>query len=187
MDQTPTTPHSTLDPGTEAKLPNLSEALKAGGVHYGISGGSKGTVFQSMIDALKLPEDVDKAFLLKVLLAREELASTGVATASPSPMCGTRPCSRFPSPWLRFASSSIPLTSPPWTASRSSACSPSSAIPSGLIFTCCPGSPTASGTSSSSRPSSSARRPMSSSARPSGSRRTSSRAQPDPAFRPSPS
>jgi len=78
MDQTPTTPHSTLDPGTEAKLPNLSEALKAGGVHYGISGGSKGTVFQSMIDALKLPEDVDKAFLLKVLLAREELASTGV-------------------------------------------------------------------------------------------------------------
>ena len=70
-------PGATPD-GGDARLPNLHEALRSGGIHYGISGGSKGTVFQAMVDTLPLPPDVDKAFLLKVLLAREELASTGV-------------------------------------------------------------------------------------------------------------
>lgn len=62
----------------DAKLPSLAEAMRTGGVYHHIPGGSKGTVLQAMIETLKLPADVDRGFLLKVLLAREELTSTGV-------------------------------------------------------------------------------------------------------------
>ncbi len=59
-------------------VPSLSEALKSGGIHYRVEGKNKETVIKASVDLLKLPEDIDKDFLIKVLLAREELGSTGV-------------------------------------------------------------------------------------------------------------
>jgi len=56
----------------------LAEALRAGGIYYRIGGGDKNSVLQSTVDAIPLPEEVDKAFLLDVLVARETLASTGI-------------------------------------------------------------------------------------------------------------
>lgn len=56
----------------------LTEALKRGGIHYRVSGNNKEEVLRSVVDLLRLPEDVNEDFLLRVILAREELGSTGI-------------------------------------------------------------------------------------------------------------
>lgn len=61
-----------------AELPSLAEAIKSGGIIYRVSGKDQATVLKSIVDTLKLPEDVDRDFLYQVLLARETLGSTGI-------------------------------------------------------------------------------------------------------------
>jgi nitrogen PTS system EIIA component len=65
------------EPG-KAPLPRLSEALKAGGVAYRVGGDDKPSVLRAIVDFLHLPDEVDRAFLYEVLLARESLGSTGI-------------------------------------------------------------------------------------------------------------
>lgn len=59
-------------------VPSLSEALEAGGVHYRVSGSDKESALREVVTLLRLPEEVDREFLLRVLLAREALATTAV-------------------------------------------------------------------------------------------------------------
>jgi nitrogen PTS system EIIA component len=59
-------------------LPTLTQAIKIGGIHYRIGGKDKEAVFKSIIQILRLPEEVDSEFLLQVLQARESLGSTGI-------------------------------------------------------------------------------------------------------------
>lgn len=58
-------------------LPSLAEALRAGGVHRGVSGDDKGTILRAVVDRLPLPGQADRDLLHRVLLAREALGSTG--------------------------------------------------------------------------------------------------------------
>ena len=62
----------------KASLPSLSEALKAGGVAYGVAGTDQASVLHAIVGLLKLPGSVDRDFLYQILLARESLGSTGV-------------------------------------------------------------------------------------------------------------
>lgn len=62
----------------ELSLPTLSEALAAGGIHYGIQGESRQEVLKNVVDRLRLPPQVDPEFLLQVLLAREALGTTAI-------------------------------------------------------------------------------------------------------------
>lgn len=64
--------------GGESPPPSLLEALRDGGIHYRLGGQDKGSVLHSVVDAMKLPEEVDRGFLYQVLLAREALGSTGI-------------------------------------------------------------------------------------------------------------
>ena len=59
-------------------LPSLVEALQAGGIFYRIGGTEKESVLRAVVETLRLPEEVDLGFLLRVLLARETLESTGI-------------------------------------------------------------------------------------------------------------
>lgn len=59
-------------------LPNLADALRAGGIVYGVEGADKAAVLHAVAHAMKLPEDVDPEFLYQVLMAREKLGSTGI-------------------------------------------------------------------------------------------------------------
>jgi PTS system nitrogen regulatory IIA component len=68
----------TADQSNRLSLPTLAEALKAGGVAYGVGGTDQPSVLRAIVTLLKLPETVDRAFLYEVLLARESLGSTGV-------------------------------------------------------------------------------------------------------------
>jgi PTS system nitrogen regulatory IIA component len=58
--------------------PSLVEALQAGGIFYRIGGKDKESVLRAVVETLRLPEEVDREFLLRVLLAREALESTGI-------------------------------------------------------------------------------------------------------------
>jgi PTS system nitrogen regulatory IIA component len=59
-------------------IPGLCEALRAGGIFYRVAGKDKESVLRSVVEHLRLPDEVDRDFLLRVLLAREGLQSTGI-------------------------------------------------------------------------------------------------------------
>lgn len=62
----------------DAPPPGLREALLAGGIHYRIGGTDKASALHAIVDTMKLPEEVDRQFLYQVLVARENLGSTGI-------------------------------------------------------------------------------------------------------------
>ncbi|MFA4874118.1 MAG: PTS sugar transporter subunit IIA [bacterium] len=67
------------DPSQDRRaIPSLAEAIKAGGIHYRVGGSDKDAVMRAAVETMPLPEEVDRGFLLKVLLARESLGSTGI-------------------------------------------------------------------------------------------------------------
>lgn len=61
-----------------APVPSLVESLQAGGIYYRLGGTDKESVLRTVVDVLRLPEEVDRDFLLRVLLVREALESTGI-------------------------------------------------------------------------------------------------------------
>ncbi len=63
--------------GEEEPLPGLEQAIKAGGIHYRVGGMSKAEVLAAVVELMRLPDEVDRKFLLSVILARESLGSTG--------------------------------------------------------------------------------------------------------------
>lgn len=65
---------------SNAQIPmhGLYEALTLGGIHYRVEGNNKESALRNVVGLMRLPQDVDRDFLLQVLLAREALASTAV-------------------------------------------------------------------------------------------------------------
>src|SRR5437899_5095330 len=61
-----------------APLPGLVAALEAGGIFYRLGGADKEAVLRAIVEHLRLPDEVDRDFLFRVLLAREALGSTGI-------------------------------------------------------------------------------------------------------------
>ena len=61
----------------QTNLPGLADAIRAGGVHRGISGKGKAEVLRAVVDRLPLPGPSERDLLHRVLLAREALGSTG--------------------------------------------------------------------------------------------------------------
>lgn len=60
------------------QLESLGEAIGAGGIYYRVNCTDKASALQAVVDLMHLPAEVDRDFLLNVLLAREEIASTGI-------------------------------------------------------------------------------------------------------------
>ncbi len=72
-------PHIFAEPESSGQpLPSLCDALVNGGVNYRVVGKDKWEVLKSVVHLVSLPEEVDRDFLYKVLVAREELSSTGI-------------------------------------------------------------------------------------------------------------
>jgi PTS system nitrogen regulatory IIA component len=63
---------------TAEETPDLADAIEAGGIFYGVAGHDKESVLRSVVAVMKLPPEMDRDFLLQVLLAREAMASTGM-------------------------------------------------------------------------------------------------------------
>lgn len=62
----------------DGPLPAICDALRNGGIHYRVEGGSKDAVLKSMVECIPLPDSMSREFLYEVLMARERMASTGV-------------------------------------------------------------------------------------------------------------
>ncbi len=75
----PVSPEIFAEPETSGvQMPSLFEALQNGGVNYRVDGADKWGVLKNVVQLLQLPEEVDRNFLYRVLVAREELSSTGI-------------------------------------------------------------------------------------------------------------
>jgi PTS system nitrogen regulatory IIA component len=61
-----------------AALPTVAAALAAGGIHYRVGGTTKNDVLRAAVQVLPLPPEVDRDYLLSVLIAREALGSSAV-------------------------------------------------------------------------------------------------------------
>jgi nitrogen PTS system EIIA component len=62
----------------EETLPTLPDALQVGGIFYRIAGADVAAALRNVVEVVRLPDEVDREFLFQVLLAREQLASTGI-------------------------------------------------------------------------------------------------------------
>ncbi len=62
----------------QAAISGLEESLRAGGIHYRVGGQDKSSALKSIVEIMPLPAEVDKAFLLRVLIARESMGSTSI-------------------------------------------------------------------------------------------------------------
>lgn len=58
--------------------PAFLEAFEEGGVFYRVLGKDKLSVLQNIVALLRLPEGLERDFVLQSLLAREELGATGI-------------------------------------------------------------------------------------------------------------
>lgn len=64
--------------GSPESVPALHEILRAGGIFHDVPGSTKSAVLHELVQRLPLPDDVDRAFLLSVLEAREAMGSTAI-------------------------------------------------------------------------------------------------------------
>ncbi len=58
--------------------PNLVEALKVGGIFYGLKDTTKDDALRALVQVLPIPEDVDRELLLRLFLAREASSTTAI-------------------------------------------------------------------------------------------------------------
>jgi nitrogen PTS system EIIA component len=64
--------------GKGQSLPGMAEALHQGGIFYNIRGDDKPAILKAVVERLPLHPQMDRTFLLQVLLSREALGSTGI-------------------------------------------------------------------------------------------------------------
>lgn len=67
-----------VEDAEEDVLPSLSTALETGGIHFGVEGDDQQAVLKNVVGLLPLPPQVDREFMLQVLLAREALGTTAI-------------------------------------------------------------------------------------------------------------
>jgi len=56
----------------------LAAALDGGGIFYRVEGNDRESALRSVVSLMRMPDELDRDFVLRALLAREELGSTGV-------------------------------------------------------------------------------------------------------------
>jgi PTS system nitrogen regulatory IIA component len=59
-------------------IPTLAEALEAGGIFYNLPDSTKERALRALVEVLPAPEGLDRELLLRLFLAREASASTGI-------------------------------------------------------------------------------------------------------------
>jgi PTS system nitrogen regulatory IIA component len=75
----PVAPEILEEPGAPSRsLPRLSEALRAGGLHYRVPGSDAAGILRAVVGLLPAPSGADRELLYQLLLAREKLGSTGL-------------------------------------------------------------------------------------------------------------
>lgn len=58
--------------------PSLAEALESGGIFYKVQDTSKERSLRALVQVMRLPEDIDRELILRLLLVREAAATTAI-------------------------------------------------------------------------------------------------------------
>ena len=66
------------EPAESEDTVSLARALDTGGVFYRVEGTDKPSVLRAIVETMRLPEGVDREFLFRVLLSRENVCSTAI-------------------------------------------------------------------------------------------------------------
>jgi PTS system nitrogen regulatory IIA component len=66
------------EPAESEETVSLARALDAGGVFYRVEGTDTPSVLRAIVANMRLPEGVDREFLFRVLLSRENVCSTAI-------------------------------------------------------------------------------------------------------------
>ncbi len=90
-------------------LPSLGEALAAGGIVYDLEGADKPSALKALVRAMPLPENVDRELLLRVLIAREALGSTGMGAGIAVPHVRNPIVLRVPTPQVTLCFLAQPI------------------------------------------------------------------------------
>ncbi len=80
------------------EYPSLSEALAVGGVYHGIEGDDWRSVLRNLVANLHLPAQVDREFLLQVLLSRKTLGAVAIGDGIAIPHVRSPILVNLPSP-----------------------------------------------------------------------------------------
>jgi len=67
-----------VEPENGSATVTLTDALRAGGIHYRVGGAEKQAVLQAAVELMPLPDQVNRQFVLEVFQARESLGSTAI-------------------------------------------------------------------------------------------------------------
>jgi PTS system nitrogen regulatory IIA component len=97
------------EPKSEDAPISLSAALAAGGIHYRITGKDKAALLKSVVDLMRLPDDVSREFLLEVLMVREAMASTGIGDGIAIPHIRNPIVLHLPSPLVTLCFTEQPV------------------------------------------------------------------------------
>lgn len=62
----------------DQQIISLTDALITGGIYYRLGGSDKESAIKAVVEIMRLPDDADREYLAKFLLAREAMASTGI-------------------------------------------------------------------------------------------------------------
>jgi len=88
------------EPGNGHAPVRLADAVRAGGIYYRVGGREKAAVLRSAVDLMPLPREVDRDFVLEVLLARESLGSTAIGNGIALPHVRNPVVMHIPSPMV---------------------------------------------------------------------------------------
>ena len=105
-------------------LPTFPEALQTGGIFYRIAGSDKEAALRSVVEVVRLPDEVDREFLVQVLLAREQLASTGIGDGIAIPHARNPVVQHLAKPMVALCFLEAPITMDPWMGVQCRRCSP---------------------------------------------------------------
>jgi PTS system nitrogen regulatory IIA component len=66
------------EPAATTPLPRVNDALARGGIHYRVAGATKAEVLHAAVQVMHVPDELDRGALVRMLMAREALATTAV-------------------------------------------------------------------------------------------------------------
>jgi PTS system nitrogen regulatory IIA component len=71
-------PEAFGDGGRPESLPSIADAVAAGGIFHKVPGTDKRSVLEAVTARMAFPQESDRSLILDMLLAREDLGSTGM-------------------------------------------------------------------------------------------------------------
>lgn len=88
---------------------SLADVIEAGGIFHDVPGTTKMDVIAGVVRSMRLPEGLDTEFILDVLLAREELGSTGIGDGIAIPHARNPIVMRVQKPLIALAFLAAPV------------------------------------------------------------------------------